>query len=103
MSTASPQTPVHTSTDQQEIRIISHSTLFYWWPVWLIGFIMAMMTSIDGSRVAFVPGETVPRSGSRIEGVEGLHDVLIVPDGKSLPKDADGQPVKPYIHMSQSK
>jgi len=27
-----------------ELRIISHSRLFYWWPVWVIGFVMAFVT-----------------------------------------------------------
>lgn len=103
-TTASPQTPMSSGTDQQEIRIVSHSTLFYWWPVWVVGFIMALITAIDGSRVAIVPDGTVPRTGSRVEGVDGLRDVLILPDGRKLPVDpSDNQPVKPYLHMSQSK
>ena len=101
-TTATPQSPIPTGTDQQEIRIVSHSTLFYWWPVWAAGFIMALITAIDGSLVAIVPTKTEAQTGRQIVGVEGTHDVLIVPPGK-LPLDADGKPVQPHIHMSQSK
>jgi len=34
-----------------ELRIYSHSALFYWWPVWLVGFVMALLTWIGGERV----------------------------------------------------
>ena len=30
--------------DQREVRIYSHSHLFYWWPVWACGYIMAIWT-----------------------------------------------------------
>jgi hypothetical protein len=29
----------------QEIRIYSHSTLFYWWPAWVFGFIIALISA----------------------------------------------------------
>jgi hypothetical protein len=38
-----------------EIRIFSHSTIFYWWPVWVVGFVMAAITFAEGSRAAIVP------------------------------------------------
>jgi hypothetical protein len=28
----------------RRLRIYSHSSLFYWWPVWVIGYIMALIT-----------------------------------------------------------
>jgi hypothetical protein len=34
------------------IRVYSHSTFFYWWPVWLTGYIMAVVTYLDGQVVA---------------------------------------------------
>jgi len=32
----------------RELRIYSHSSLFYWWPVWFVGFIMALITWLGG-------------------------------------------------------
>src|SRR5262249_51147168 len=42
----------------QTIRVISHTTLIYWWPVWLVGFILAGLTYADGGRLAVVPAGT---------------------------------------------
>ena len=60
MSTPVTQRPAppQTMTGENEIRIVSHSTLFYWWPVWAVGFIMALITLIDGHVLAVVPPET---------------------------------------------
>ena len=30
-----------------EIKIYSHSSLFYWWPVWLLGYILALAVSVS--------------------------------------------------------
>jgi hypothetical protein len=42
-----------------EIRVYSHSPLFYWWPVWLFGFLFALITAIDNHRMAVVPGSSL--------------------------------------------
>jgi hypothetical protein len=42
-------------SDQQAIRIVSHSMLFYWWPVWAFGFLLAFWTGLEGDRMAIVP------------------------------------------------
>src|SRR5205085_236983 len=36
-----------------ELRIYSHSNLFYWWPVWVVGYLMALLTGLDGQTVNF--------------------------------------------------
>jgi hypothetical protein len=41
-----------------ELRIYSHSSFFYWWPVWLVGYIMALLTYMQGVPV---------QVGSRVE------------------------------------
>lgn len=46
-----------------EIKLISHSTLFYWWPVWVMAFFMAGWTYFEGTRLAFLP------SGGKVEEV----------------------------------
>jgi hypothetical protein len=40
------------------IKLISHSTLFYWWPVWAAAFFMALWTFIENNRLAIVPNHT---------------------------------------------
>lgn len=34
-----------------ELKIYSHSTLLYWWPVWVAGYIMAGLTYIKGGVI----------------------------------------------------
>jgi hypothetical protein len=34
-----------------EIRLYSHSTIFYWWPVWATGYLMALVTYLHGGVV----------------------------------------------------
>jgi hypothetical protein len=34
-----------------EIRIYSHSALFYWWPIWVVGFVIAGLTALQGEIV----------------------------------------------------
>ncbi len=41
----------HPETHALELRIYSHSTFFYWWPVWLTGYIMALVTRLDGQHI----------------------------------------------------
>jgi hypothetical protein len=46
--------PAHEQPHEEqlhELRIYSHSTFFYWWPVWLTGYIMALVTRIDGQHM----------------------------------------------------
>jgi hypothetical protein len=98
-----------------EIVIISHSHLFYWWPVWLVGFIMAGLTWYQGTRMAIVPRGTepepklqVPVRNARGEtiGTE-TREGYVFPKGKELPmrKNAEGKEeyVKADVRMAQSK
>ncbi len=43
MTTVPPRPP-------REIKIYGHTALFYWWPVWLLGGIMALVTYLNDSR-----------------------------------------------------
>jgi hypothetical protein len=69
----------------QKVVVVSHSPLFYWWPVWAVGFLLALLTYLRGYQVAFVPEGTVAERGVRLEGHDGPRDVLIAPAGKELP------------------
>jgi hypothetical protein len=87
----------------KEIVIISHSTIFYWWPVWLVGFLMAAFTYVSGHVMAIVPTGTVAESARAVAGYDGPRDVLVLPPGKQLPTDrATGTPLQPRFHMPVS-
>jgi hypothetical protein len=108
MSTAPPQpTTPAVSPDRQEIRIISHSNIFYWWPVWAVGFLMAILTYFDGYRTAVVPPDTKAYRGVEVKvGEPGRQttyegrDILLVPEKAHLPTDSDGKPIDPKLHMA---
>jgi hypothetical protein len=37
-----------------EIKIYSHSPLLYWWPVWMTGYVLALITYFQGHTVTLV-------------------------------------------------
>ena len=68
MSTApNPPSSSGTSTPamppaKREITLISHSMLFYWWPIWVLGFTMFAVTYFEDHRLAILPaGVTVTK------------------------------------------
>jgi hypothetical protein len=81
--------PVSPAVDDrpQKVVVVSHSPLFYWWPVWAVGFLLAFLTYLRGYQVALVPQGTVAKQEARVEGVDGPRDVLVVPAGKALPEE----------------
>jgi hypothetical protein len=66
-----------------DIRLYSHSPLLYWWPVWAMGFLMALWTAIDNHQAAFVPAGTVVED-----------NLVIAPEGQHLEQ--------PLVHVAQS-
>jgi hypothetical protein len=99
MASASAPSPAPPS----EVVVISHSTIFYWWPVWLVGFAMAALTYLDGRQMAVVPAGTVAERARAVEGHDGPRDVLVVPPGKHLPADrATGDVAQPRLRMAAS-
>jgi hypothetical protein len=67
MSTAKPQPaappPPPVRPARREITIVSHSTLFYWWPVWAFGYLMALISIpwFTGQTVALVPNASADK------------------------------------------
>ena len=59
MSTEQPQAIVTKAvSDNRQITIVSHSTLFYWWPVWAVGFLLGLLSYCWHDLMAVVPKET---------------------------------------------
>ena len=80
----------------REIRIVAHSTLFYWWPVWVVGLLMAGLTWWEGHRLAIVPAGT-----QVVEGFDGGREALVLPAGAHLPVDPDtGKPREPTLRVA---
>ncbi len=103
MSTTDRQPSPRTAASEQRIKIVSHSDLFYWWPVWAAGFLMAFLTYQGGHRMAVVPDGTVAEQGRHVGGHEGPRDVLVAPPGNGLPLDPeDGTVMQPRLRMALS-
>ncbi len=117
MSTHPPVAPPHDAPGQpmtgaNEIRIVSHSNLFYWWPVWAVGFIMAGITWFSGSVMTVVPrgteaaevkqqaqAEQLDKRDHKIE-LEG-RKILVTPAPR---KGGEAPPLAtPHLRMARSK
>jgi hypothetical protein len=105
MSNPVEPVPVSVVPDKRptEVVIISHSPLFYWWPIWAVGFVLAGLSYWQGDQVAFVPPGTVAQRGVRVKGLDGERDALIAPEGRSLPAAEDPEElVQPRLRMARS-
>jgi hypothetical protein len=105
MSNPSDPVPVTVVPDARpaEVIIISHSPLLYWWPFWVVGFLMAGLSFWQGDRVAFVPPGTVAERGAQVIGQVGPRDVLIAPEGRSLPATGATEDLtQPRMRMAHS-
>jgi hypothetical protein len=81
-ASVAPATTAPAPVPDEEIRVYGHSNLFYWWPVWAVGFLMAALTFLDGHVMAIVPpGTTVEHVGT--DGKP--QDVLVTPPGQTVP------------------
>jgi hypothetical protein len=103
MSVAQPQSPPSgPTTDNRQITIISHSTLFYWWPVWAVGFLLGILSLIWGQRMVMVP-----------EGTKAAHNATVsIPDQKEtiesrevyiLPANSKEPVPDPRLHIHGGK
>jgi hypothetical protein len=103
MSTTNQSTSSTAPAEQSSITIIGHSPLFYWWPVWAVGFLMALVTYLGGSYMAVVPAGTVAEKARQVQGVDGPRDVLILPANRQLALDETaGVPEQPVLRVAPS-
>jgi hypothetical protein len=105
MSTATPQ-PAASAPAQQtrrEIVIVSHSSLFYWWPVWAVGFLMGIV-SMFGSRVATIPHDSETFHKARdviVKDAEGNTKTFENRDVIVAPKDHAATPTPLHVWASK--
>src|SRR5262249_35490504 len=88
-TTMSSQPPTAPLSREQELTIVSHSFLFYWWPVWAAGFLMTLIILFfTNSRMAIVP------QGTKLGEINGSV-AHIYTEGKKLEQ--------PRVRASRSK
>jgi hypothetical protein len=103
VSTTKAPTAAAARTEQPRLKIISHSYLFYWWPVWVTGFLMALVTYLGGDYMAVVPAGTVVENAPHVQKEGGKRYVLILPENGKLPVDeTTGQPEQPQLRVARS-
>ena len=109
MSSPIPPAPaVPNDARQKEIKIVSHSNLFYWWPVWAVGFILFVMTLVHGQRMAIVPPGTRAYHNAQVQvreedkEIRETRDALVLSEGKHLPPE-NGAPEDPHLRISNQK
>lgn len=92
----------------ERLVVYRHSNLFYWWPIWALGFLFGLLTYLENWRLAVVPAGTEAALG-RLVDVDGAgslesRDVLIIEKTKSplTTRDENGndEPVQPQIFVS---
>jgi hypothetical protein len=80
----------------RKVRIVAHSMIFYWWPVWAVGLLLAGLTGLGGHCLAIVPAGT-----QAVEGIDGGRETLVLPAGAHLPRDPDtGKPREPTLRVA---
>lgn len=106
MSATQPQAPLTKATaDSRQLTIISHSTLFYWWPVWAVGFVLGLLSLFWGGRMVFVPSDSIVARDAEViapsKAGEVINykdrDVLVLPDKVKFSED----PLR--LHGARSK
>jgi hypothetical protein len=109
MSTTNPPGP-STSTSpppggappaRREIKLVSHSTIFYWWPIWVLGYVFALMTYFEDHRFAIVPaGTEVFKSDDPGDG-KHVKFTLVMP-GDPKAKEAPTRSLERAVDASQT-
>jgi hypothetical protein len=81
----------------REVRVVAHTMIFYWWPVWAFGLLLAGLSWWSGNYLAIVPAGT-----EAVAGFKDGREALVLPAGAHLPKDpATGKPREPSLHVAR--
>jgi hypothetical protein len=102
---AVPAAPVDTARPpatqrEEEIRVYGHTNLFYWWPIWALGFLMAALTYIDGHLMAVVPQGTKVEQKDQPPGGP-TQEILVAPPGTTVPPaDPHTNDPNPKLHVA---
>lgn len=67
-----------TAAQLKELTIYDHSNLLYWWPVWAIGYLLAIITAIQGYRVEFQDAEVIMHPSKNLGVIYTVVFVLVL-------------------------
>lgn len=60
-----------------QVKIVSHSRLFYWWPTWVVGYTMAALTHLYGHAIPVGDGRAIVHQSNNL-GVIFLVTLFLV-------------------------
>jgi len=119
---AEPAPPPPPQPGKDEVVVVSHSNIFYWWPIWAIGFLMAIWTYIDGHRMLTVPrvseiyhsAEVITREDENKTTTLKDREVLVMPPKPEAKGGKGGKAEEPsgnrlpdkaadMVHMAKNK
>jgi hypothetical protein len=102
-------------TPEAQVLVVSHSTLFYWWPVWAVGFILGFLTLIAPSLMVVVPKDTekfdhadvkAQTKGEKVVTVEDRTVYVLPKEKKEKAQPEEGKVAaeveKLGLHMTQT-
>jgi hypothetical protein len=61
-----------------EIVLISHSNLLYWWPAWVLGYLMAFVSFVEGESVAVPPNAVLYVHPSNNPGLLFIAGIILL-------------------------
>lgn len=108
--------PAPSKNQENSITVYFHSQLFYWWPVWVVGYLLAILSWVDGYRMAIVPAGSevlrdpvvmvTTRDTSNQTTTDTLknRDVIVLPEGLRMPSEdeanAGSKPEELRLHIA---
>ena len=105
-STVPPGVPQEATAKRPgEIKLISRSMLFYWWPVWAVAFVCAIWTFIEDNRLAVLPSGGTMTETAWVEG-DTAHPkafTYTLPDDKVKKLKYEDQPVREAVEQSKDQ
>jgi hypothetical protein len=103
MSVAQPHSlPSSSSANNRQITIVSHSTLFYWWPVWAVGFLLGILSLLWGQRMVVVPDGTKAAHNATVE-IPDLKEKIESREVFILPANHKEKVADPRLHIARGK
>jgi hypothetical protein len=107
MSTDPTQAPAPSPTAEREVVVYRHSQLFYWWPVWAVGFILWGLSYFSGTRLAVVPSDAKAYDEVTVTLSQGdeLKSRNVIVTDKQLVRDPtdEKEPAQPHIRIATKK
>jgi hypothetical protein len=81
MSTAQAQPGINAANKlgtPLELTVYAHSMLLYWWPVWVTGYLMALITWLEGTKVRFGDVEVIMHPSKNLGVLYTMVFLLVV-------------------------